>query len=198
MSLRRYTGRMRHGALIELVGDGIVLRRTVATDADKVFEAIQESNEILYPRMRWALPIPSYEKIAQSCVDAHSQWDLGETLNYTIWSTAHGCLGRCSLHHIDWGVPKFEVGYWVRLSCHGKGVATEATRLMTDMAFGHLGAKRVSLWCAVDNIGSRRVAEKLGFQHEGRFKNDEVDALGRPVDMDVFAKSPTMVGNRQA
>jgi RimJ/RimL family protein N-acetyltransferase len=55
------------------------------------------------------------------------------------------------------------------------------------MAFEALEAKRVSLWCAVDNVGSRRVAEKLGFLHEGRFRNDEVDALGRPVDMEIFA-----------
>jgi ribosomal-protein-serine acetyltransferase len=178
---------MRHGAPVELLGEGIVLQRTVWSDAERVFEAILESNEILYPQMRWALPIPSFEKTAVSCHDAEGQWDRGETLNYTIWSADGECLGRCSLHHIDWGVPKFEVGYWVRSSAQGKGIATEATRLMASMAFEALGAKRVSLWCAVDNVGSRRVAEKLGFLHEGRFRNDEVDALGRPVDMEIFA-----------
>ena len=178
---------MRHGAPIELIGENVILRRTLWNDAERVFEAILESNEILYPRMRWALPIPSFERTAISCNDAEGQWDRGETLNYTIWTSAGECLGRCSLHHIDWGVPKFEVGYWVRSSAQGRGVATEATKLMTDMAFETLGARRVSLWCALDNIGSRRVAENLGFTHEGRFKNDEVDALGRPVDMDIYA-----------
>ncbi|MEI7576832.1 MAG: GNAT family N-acetyltransferase [Armatimonadota bacterium] len=180
---------MRQGAPIELVGKGVILRRTVESDARKVFEAIEESNEMLYPRMRWALPIPSFNKTVESCRDAESQWDRGDTLNYTIWTVADECLGRCSLHHIDWEVPKFEIGYWVRISGQGKGIATEATRLLTEMAFNTLSAKRVSLWCAVDNIGSRRVAEKLGFTHEGLFRNDEVDALGRAVDMDVFAKT---------
>ena len=178
---------MQHEALVELVGDDIVLRKTVGNDAERVFAAVVESNEILYPGMRWTLPIPSFEKAVQSCNDAELQWNSGETLNYTIWNLDGACLGRCSLHHIDWGVPKFEIGYWVRLAAQGKGVATEATRLMTSMAFEMLGARRVSLWCAVDNVGSRRVAEKLGFVHEGRFKNDEVDALGRPVDMDIYA-----------
>lgn len=178
---------MRHGAPVELVGEGIILQKTVWTDAEVVFAAILESQEILYPRMRWASAIPSFEKTAASCHDAEGQWDRGDTLNYTILSTDGECLGRCSLHHIDWGVPKFEVGYWVRLSAQGKGVATEATRLLTEMAFSDLGARRVSLWCAIDNIGSRRVAEKLGFTHEGTFKNDEADALGRPIDMHIFA-----------
>jgi RimJ/RimL family protein N-acetyltransferase len=161
---------MQHGAPVELVGKGIVLQRTVWQDAEMVFEAVLESNDILYPGMRWALPIPSFEKIAENCNDVEGK-----------------CLGRCSLHHIDWEVPKFEVGYWVRSSAQGKGVATEATRVMATMAFEVLGARRVSLWCAVDNVGSRRVAEKLGFLYEGRFKNDEVDALGRPVDIEIFA-----------
>ncbi len=179
---------MQHGAPVELVGDGIILRQTLASDAEKVFEAIVESNEILFPAMRWTTPIPLFEKAEASCREAVTQWESGETLNYTIWSPSSEVLGRCSLHHIDWGVPKFEVGYWIRLSGQGRGVATEATRLITAMAFEVLAARRVSLWCGVDNVGSRRVAEKLGFVHEGRFKNDEVDALGRPVDMDVFAK----------
>jgi RimJ/RimL family protein N-acetyltransferase len=178
---------MQHGAPVELVGKGIVLQRTVWQDAEMVFEAVLESNDILYPGMRWALPIPSFEKIAENCNDVEGKWDRGETLNYTILSSDGKCLGRCSLHHIDWEVPKFEVGYWVRSSAQGKGVATEATRVMATMAFEVLGARRVSLWCAVDNVGSRRVAEKLGFLHEGRFKNDEVDALGRPVDIEIFA-----------
>lgn len=178
---------MRHDAPNELVGEGIVLRRTVGSDAERVFEAVVESNEVLYPRMRWALPIPSFEKTAENCNDVEGLWTRGEALNYTIWSPVGECLGRCSLHHIDWGVPKFEIGYWVRLSAHGRGIATEATRLMTEMAFATLGAQRVSLWCAIDNISSRRVAEKLGYLHEGTFKNDEVDALGRPVDMEIFA-----------
>lgn len=178
---------MRHGAPEELIADSIRLRKTVAADAEAIFEAIFETNDTLYPRMRWATAIPSLTKTVEHCESCERDWESGTTLNFTIFSRDGAVLGRCSLHHIDWGVPKFEVGYWIRKSAQGQGIATTATQLMTEMAFTVLGARRVSLWCAVDNVPSRRVAQKLGFTHEGTFKNDEVDALGRPIDMDIFA-----------
>jgi RimJ/RimL family protein N-acetyltransferase len=44
-------------------------------------------------------------------------------------------------------------------------------RLVTRWAFEELGAGRVQLITAPDNVGSRRVAEKVGFRREGLLRS---------------------------
>jgi RimJ/RimL family protein N-acetyltransferase len=52
-----------------------------------------------------------------------------------------------------------------------KGVAIAAARLAARFAFRELSLTRVELVALVDNIASRRVAEKLGATLEGVARN---------------------------
>jgi RimJ/RimL family protein N-acetyltransferase len=54
-----------------------------------------------------------------------------------------------------------EKKYW------GKGIATEATELLLQYAFEEVNLNKVSGQIIVDNIGSWKVAEKVGFKFEG-------------------------------
>jgi RimJ/RimL family protein N-acetyltransferase len=67
------------------------------------------------------------------------------------------------LGNIDWSIGKFTVHYWVRRKFQGTGFATECVHALLIYARDVLGAKSVGLGFADENIASRRVAEKLGF-----------------------------------
>lgn len=56
---------------------------------------------------------------------------------------------------------KIDVAYW------GKGLATEAVEVLLQYAFDNLQLHRVEAGCAIDNVGSARVLEKVGMQREG-------------------------------
>lgn len=60
-----------------------------------------------------------------------------------------------------------EMGYRIRHDEWGKGYASEAGQAIISFAFEVLGLTRLQLKCFATNIGSRRVAEKLGFVEEG-------------------------------
>ena len=79
-----------------------------------------------------------------------------------------GFVGSSGLHRIDWTVPRFEIGYWIRTSMTGHGFATEATRRIADFAFDELGAERVEIWCDAANERSAAVAVRAGFELEAR------------------------------
>jgi ribosomal-protein-serine acetyltransferase len=68
------------------------------------------------------------------------------------------------------------VGYWVRTRQTGQGIATAAVRLIARFGFEDLGLRRLELFIAVDNVASRRLAEKVGATFEG------VLAAGWPLD----------------
>jgi ribosomal-protein-alanine N-acetyltransferase len=76
-------------------------------------------------------------------------------------------LGDCGLvHQIVDGEGELEVGWHVKRSRWGQGIAPEAGAAFRDRAFGALGFKRIISIIRPDNIQSRRVAEKLGMAVE--------------------------------
>ena len=58
----------------------------------------------------------------------------------------------------------YETGYWVAPRYARQGMATEAANAAIRYAFGHLGAKAISIGYFDGNEPSRRIVEKLGFQ----------------------------------
>ena len=63
---------------------------------------------------------------------------------------------------------------------------TRAVRCMLDVAFGAAGLHRVVIRCAVENVRSRRVAERLGFRVEGLLREAQWVG-GRFLDQHLYA-----------
>jgi ribosomal-protein-alanine N-acetyltransferase len=91
-----------------------------------------------------------------------------------------------------------EVGYWVHPGWRGRGVATEAVRLLVRHSFipledGGLGLRRLTLYAATDNIASQRVAEKVGFVYGGTQRAATRLGDGRYADLAAYDLLPTDV-----
>jgi RimJ/RimL family protein N-acetyltransferase len=69
---------------------------------------------------------------------------------------------------------------------YGRGLGTEATRLVTDYAFGVVGLHRIELEVYDFNPRARHVYEKAGFVHEGS-KRDALRWGGEWVDCHLMA-----------
>ena len=61
-----------------------------------------------------------------------------------------------------------EVWYKIHKDHWGKGYATEVLHELIEYGFDKLHLHRIEAGCAVENIGSIRVLEKVGMQREGR------------------------------
>ncbi|WP_282049370.1 GNAT family N-acetyltransferase [Maribacter aquivivus] len=61
-----------------------------------------------------------------------------------------------------------EVWYKLHLDYWNKGYATEALKAVLKYGFDVLKLHRIEAGCAVDNIGSAKVMEKVGMLKEGR------------------------------
>lgn len=89
-------------------------------------------------------------------------WSAGRDAQFTIVSQLKaGLLGSIALH-----VPEdspASVGYWLASDARGRGIATEAVRLILGWAFDTIGLARVELYAQKGNVASQRVAERAGF-----------------------------------
>ncbi|MEI6054020.1 MAG: GNAT family N-acetyltransferase [Candidatus Saccharibacteria bacterium] len=84
-------------------------------------------------------------------------------------------IGHASLMHIkDDHEP--EIGYWISKDHSGKGIATRLTEFLTNLGFDELGLKKIIITANKENIGSNRIAEKLGYTIE-RTKPGEMGGI---------------------
>ncbi|WP_052336351.1 GNAT family N-acetyltransferase [Nocardioides alkalitolerans] len=94
--------------------------------------------------------------------------------------------GRMSLMRTDLPNGTTEIG-WILLgpALRRTTAATEAVALLADLVFAH-GFRRLEWKCDSLNAPSRRAAARLGFTHEGRFRQAVV-TKGRNRDTDWFS-----------
>ena len=64
------------------------------------------------------------------------------------------------------------LGYWLRQDYWGKGIMTEAVKLVTAYAFANLDIVRLQAGVLSNNPRSMRVLQKAGFIKEGVLKNN--------------------------
>jgi len=81
--------------------------------------------------------------------------------------------GVAGLHRIDWPNRRTSIGYWIAESYEGHGIVTRAARGLLGYAFDELGLNHVEIDCAVGNIRSCAIAERLGFVREGVLRQRE-------------------------
>jgi RimJ/RimL family protein N-acetyltransferase len=151
-------------------GDGAALNRAVC-----------ESLPELRPWMPWAQKEPSLEDSELNLREAQRAWIARTELRLLLFNREGILVGSSGLHDIDWEVPRFEIGYWLRTSFCGQGLMTEAVRAIADFAFQTLDARRVEIHCDRRNTRSSAVALRAGFSHEATLRNfqrNPDDSLG--------------------
>jgi ribosomal-protein-serine acetyltransferase len=89
---------------------------------------------------------------------------------FVILALDGGFLGGCGLNQIDEENHRANLGYWVRSSATGRGVATAAIQQLVQWAFNHTALVRLEVVVSTQNAASLRVAEKAGALSEGVLK----------------------------
>jgi RimJ/RimL family protein N-acetyltransferase len=149
--------------------DGIISLRPYTTDdADELYEAVRESIPELQPWMPWCHPDYAIEETREWLSKRDDAWKNGTDYGFRI-ADAHSdrMLGGVGLSRIDNLHHRANLGYWIRTSATGRGVATRATRLLARFGFEELKLIRIEIVAAVGNLASQRVAEKAGAVREG-------------------------------
>lgn len=80
-------------------------------------------------------------------------------------------VGHIALVHPDW-VSGMVTFYIVLLdkAVWGKGLGTEATKLIVDYGFNMLNLNRIQLHVNAENEPAKAVYKKIGFKHEGTLR----------------------------
>ena len=192
-SLRKVS---RRGILLsQEVSDGIVLLRSFQLeDSQETFTAIRESLPDLRPWMSWAYDDYSIHDTREFIRITRARWQEQTLFAFAVTDAKSGLvLGGCSLSHIHPVYQLCNLGYWVRSSRRGQGIAGRAARLAARYAFEKVGLVRVEIVIAPQNKASLRVARKVGAHYEGILRNRMV--VGQAVyDAAMYSLIPQDFG----
>ena len=144
------------------------------------------SDPVILNNLRDGLPYPYTEKDAEDYITAMLCADKSAVFAYAICleDRAVGSIGAFRQSNIHFRTA--ELGYYLAREYWGRGIVTEAVRQLCERVFAQTDILRIYAEPFSDNVGSRRVLEKAGFQLEGILRRNACKN-GRVLDMALYA-----------
>jgi len=151
-------------------GEGVYLRPALSRDFEQWRELRACSRAFLKPwEPRW--PADDLTRVGFRRRLIRQDRDRLDDQAYTFLlfrEDDHALLGGLTLGNIRRGVAQCgTLGYWMGEPFAGQGYMSKGVAAALRHAFNDLRLHRVEAACAPHNDRSRRLLERLGFQHEG-------------------------------
>ena len=154
------------------ITQNIELRLIDRPQSEPLFRLIDSNREHL---RRWH-PWVDLMRSTGDVNKAISVWQLQHAKNLGfcagIWFNETLC-GIINHLNVDWLNRSTSLSYWLAASHQGKGIMTECCRAFINHAFDTWRLNRISIGCASDNVRSRAIPERLGFNFEGIIRGVE-------------------------
>lgn len=147
------------------IDDQTELRMIVPEDAERLDALIEGSREHIREWSAWLKIDRSIENTREFIGRNLANYNENKGFAVAIWHRGE-MAGQIEYNYFDWENRKTELGLWLGETFQGKGLATRSCRVLIGHAFDQLNLEGVEMHCGVDNLKSRRIAEKLGFREE--------------------------------
>ncbi len=162
----------------------VTLRRLTSADAAAFARHVARDAERLQEHLPWPAATATPEG-ARAWLGPYERQEDGRVVVAGAW---HGdeLLGGALLFQHDAEAATAAIGVWVVAAGEGCGLASAACRAVLAAARSQLGIERVEWRSTTVNVRSRRLAERLGFRHEGTLRSNYVLGAAR-FDTDVLS-----------
>jgi RimJ/RimL family protein N-acetyltransferase len=152
----------------ELTDGKILLRPWRVDDEEALYGAVMESFAELALWMPWCHENYQRED-SRTFLASREEASRNDTdYSFAIMDALTGeLLGSVGINQVNRMYRMANLGYWVRTSRTGRGVALRATLLCARFGFEQQNFERIEIIAAFGNLPSQRVAEKAGAVREG-------------------------------
>jgi RimJ/RimL family protein N-acetyltransferase len=152
----------------ELETNRLNLKLITISDLEKIHELLSLPETDKFNTLGIPTNIRETEKILDELITKNNN---GKETNFTFKVELKDEKSFIGLLSLNLGNPKFKSAeVWYKFHSHfwNKGYATESLYRILEFGFEELKLHRIEAGCAVDNIGSIRILEKVGMTKEGR------------------------------
>jgi ribosomal-protein-serine acetyltransferase len=173
--------------MILKVDTEIKLKQLKHSDSKTIFETINKQREFLgvwLPFVEFTNELADTEKYVASIVNA-PEYTFEHV--FTI-KKQNKFVGLVGFKATDRQNKKTEIGYWLSEQHQKQGIITKSVKRLCDFAFNEQGINRVQIKCAVNNIPSKNIPQKLGFKFEGIERQGELLSGNIFTDLEIYSK----------
>jgi RimJ/RimL family protein N-acetyltransferase len=175
-------------ARIKLITDRLLIRTYQTEDAPDLNQFVRENTYYLYEtapltlrsNLSLASSIEFLEMLERRRIDGKWIW------NAIFKKESRQFIGQISIYNFEESTKTCELGYFITVDQMGNGYATEALRTISQYCFHELQRRSIMLRIKPDNIASKRVAEKGGFQYIGLQAKNFRTYHGAFIDQEVY------------
>jgi ribosomal-protein-serine acetyltransferase len=168
----------------------LTLQMPKAGFGKKLYEAILDGYEDKIKWLNWPVEPPTLQACEEECRKHHAEFILRDSIRYLVISKETGdVIGRCAIpsSQMNWKIPQFGIGYFIRKIERGNGYATEASHAMALLAFRALKARKLEVCCDAENIASTKIPLNLGFKLEYTSKGGWPRQDGKLADLQTYS-----------
>ncbi|MGN2246891.1 GNAT family N-acetyltransferase [Frateuria sp. GZRR35] len=145
----------------------LLLRPWQPEDAPALHTAVQESLETVGRWLPWCHAGYDLDEARAWIRHCREGWAGDEHFAFGVFERDSGALlGSVGLSQRNLVHRSASLGYWVRQSRQGQGVARQAARVAAHFGFDRLRLVRIEIVALPDNHASRRTAEQAGARFE--------------------------------
>ncbi|MFM8780685.1 MAG: GNAT family N-acetyltransferase, partial [Gemmatimonadota bacterium] len=168
------------GPMPVLTTDQLLLRAFVSSDAVAVEAAV---SDVAVAEQTLSIPHPYPPGAAVDFIAAtQREWSAGTVATWAVVQRDVGAVVGAVMLRFAWPHRRAEIGYWIARAAWGRGIATEAVRVVLEYGFDRRGLHRVEARRWVGNEASGRVLAKAWFRDEGVLRGALVrDGIARDV-----------------
>ena len=165
------------------------IAQLVEGDAQEHFSVIDRNRDHLAPWLPWVPLVTTVRDVARFIAVTQAAWQGRHELACALRLNGRivGGLGIVDSDHENECV---SLGYWLDHEVCGRGLMTTAVAAFTHWCFADLRRHRVQIRAARENIASRNIPLRLGFQEEGVLRQASIVAKQRQ-DVVVYARLRT-------
>lgn len=157
---------------VHVVDDEIYLKLVDQNDAVRLFELTDRSRCHLRQWLPWLDDTNNVNNTRQYIKESRDSFARHKSMNTAIVYKDE-IVGVAGFNEFDWNNRSGSIGYWLDNHYTGRGIIVRSVGALTNFAFTELKMNRVEIRAAKENIKSRAVAERLGFQLEGFIREGE-------------------------
>ncbi|THB74132.1 MAG: GNAT family N-acetyltransferase [Desulfobacteraceae bacterium] len=159
---------------------------TIPQYAEELFALVDANRAFLKQWLPWLDKVQTAEDTRSFILNQLERFRRQEALHVTILHQGR-IAGVLGYNRIDPESRIGYVGYWLGKTYTGSGIMTHCVSNLIDLGSEYFDLQRMDIRCAVDNVKSRAIPERLGFIQEGVLKNAE-KLYDRYVDHVVYGR----------
>ncbi|GGP14722.1 GNAT family N-acetyltransferase [Oceanobacillus neutriphilus] len=148
----------------------ILMRPFAAEDINEFYKIVKKNSVGKWLGIGKGMTVEEAEQYVNQIIKHWDQYGFG------VWAAVNKSsgemLGHCGLRYID-DTEDIEIIYLLDPAFWGMGYASEAAETVINFAFNSLHINKLTARIRINNVKSKRVIEKMGFQFiDDRSYND--------------------------